>query len=109
MPDGFGEEAGDVDASDLGAALAAEAFLVPLVAVSITDIASGMSGSFDQGPAQVLRAVLGQWSTDIAVARLAHDRTEARVSGELLRTREAGDVADLRGDCVGQQRPYSRH
>jgi hypothetical protein len=32
MPDGLGQLAGDVDASDLGAALAAEAALVALAA-----------------------------------------------------------------------------
>ena len=74
MPDGFGELAGDVDPCNFSATLATQTALVTLVAVSIADIASGMSGSFDEGPAQVLRALLGQWPTDIAVARLAHDR-----------------------------------
>ena len=78
--------------------------LVSLVAVSIADIASGMSGSFDEGPAQVLGPVLGQRPTDIAVARLAHDRAETGVAGELLGTGEPADVADLGGDRVGEKR-----
>ena len=38
-PDGFSQMAGDVDPGDLGATLAAEAVLGPLVAVSIVRIA----------------------------------------------------------------------
>ena len=64
MPDGFGELAGDVDPGNLGATLAAEAVLVALVAVSIADITSGVGGSLDERPAQVLGPVLGQWPTD---------------------------------------------
>src|ERR1035437_7979288 len=91
MPDGLGEEAGDVDPGDLGATLAAKAFLVALVAVSIVRSASGVSGSLYQGPAQVLGAVLGQRSTEVMVSRLAHDRAQARIASELLRAREPSD------------------
>src|ERR1035437_910185 len=109
MPDGLGQLTGNVDPGNLRATLAAEAFLIALVAVSIADIASGMSGSFDERPAQVLRAILGERPTDIAVARLAHDRTQPGVSGELLGAREAGDVADLGGNGVGQKRTHARN
>ena len=65
VPDGFGELASDVDASDLRASLAAEPVLGPLVAVPIADITSGVGGSFDERPAQVLWAVLGQRSASV--------------------------------------------
>ncbi len=52
MPDGLGQLAGDVDAGNLRATLAAKAVLGPLVAIPIADIAGSVSGSFDQRPAQ---------------------------------------------------------
>src|SRR5271157_5332884 len=109
MPDGFGELAGNVDPGNFGAALATQAFLVPLVAIPIVDITGGVGGSLHQGPAQVLRPVLGQRSAEVAVARLAHDRAEARIASELLRTREAADIADLGRDCVGEKRADAGH
>ena len=51
MPDGFRELAGDVYPGDLGATLAAQAFLVALVAIPVADITGGMGGSLHQGPA----------------------------------------------------------
>ena len=60
VPDGFGELAGELDAGDLGAALAAKALLRPLVALDVTRIAGGVDGGFDERPAQVLGAVLGE-------------------------------------------------
>src|SRR5664280_2678210 len=107
MPDGLGQLAGDVDPGNLGATPAAEAFLVPLVAVSIVRMAGGVSSCLHQGPAQVLRSVLGQRSAEVAVTRLAHDRAKARIAGELLRAREAGNVADLARDRVGEKRSHA--
>src|SRR5450759_635958 len=92
MPDGLDQLAGDVDPGNLGATLATQAFLVPLVALPIADIASGVSSGFDERPAQVLGPVLGQRPSDIAVARLAHDRAQPGVSGQLLGAREPSDV-----------------
>src|SRR5664280_1352338 len=78
VPDGFGELASDVDPGDLRAALTAQAPLGPLVALAIVSVAGSVGGGLDERPAEVLRAVLG--------------------------AREAADVADLRGDRVGEDR-----
>src|SRR5450759_5533707 len=107
MPDGLGQLAGDVDPGNLGATLATQAFLVPLVAVSIVRMAGGVGGCFDKRPAQVLGPVLGQRPAEVAVARLAHDRAQARIASELLRDREAGNVADLARDRVGEKRTHT--
>jgi hypothetical protein len=104
VPDRFGELAGEVDPGDLGAALPAEAPLHPLVAAPIAGVASRVGGGFDQRPAQVLRPVLRQWPTDIAVARLSNQRAQSGIPGELLGAGEPADVADLRGDRVGEDR-----
>src|ERR1017187_1052831 len=102
VPDRFGELAGEVDPGDLRAALPAEASLHPLVSFAIAGVAGRVGGRFDQRPAEVLRPVLRQWPTDIAVARLSNQRAQPGVSGQLLRAREPADVADLRGDRVGE-------
>ena len=60
VPDGAGELAGDVDPGDLAAALAAEALLVPLVALAARRVPRGMGGGLDERPAQVLGAILGE-------------------------------------------------
>ncbi len=57
---------------------------------------------FDQRPAQIGRAVLGERAAAVDVARLAHARTEAGVADQLRRCREAIDVADLGGDRVAE-------
>ena len=59
LPDRFGELAGDLDPGDFGAALAAEADLGALVVIDVDGVSGGVDGSFDEGPAQVLGAVLG--------------------------------------------------
>src|SRR5664280_2406579 len=107
MPDGLGQLAGDVDPGNLGATPATQAFLVPLVAVSIVRMAGGVGGCLHQGPAQVLRSVLCQRSAEVAVTRLAHDRAKARIASELLRAREAANVADLARDRVGEKRAHA--
>src|SRR5665213_3008745 len=84
VPDGFGELAGEIDPGDLRATLPPETLLGVLVPLSIVGIASRMGGGLDQRPAQVLRAVLGQRPTDIAVARLSNQRTQPGVAGQLL-------------------------
>src|SRR5512144_792808 len=58
VPDRHREPAGDVDLGDLGAALAAEPSLVPLVALGVGRVAHGVHGRLEQGPAQVAGPVL---------------------------------------------------
>ena len=58
----------DVDAGDLGAALAAEPRLRVLVSVAVGGVASRVGGRLDVGPAQILRSVLGQRPAVIGVA-----------------------------------------
>jgi hypothetical protein len=60
VPDGLGQLASEVDPGDLRAALATQALLRALVSLQVANIASGVSGSFDECPAQVLGAVLRQ-------------------------------------------------
>ena len=110
MPDGFGELAGDVDAGDLRATLTAETPLGPLVPFPIVGVTGSVGGGLDERPAQVLWAVLGERPPDVAVARLTDEWAQPRVPGELLGAREAADVADLRGDRVGEDRtdPWNR-
>jgi hypothetical protein len=60
VPDGLGEGAGEFDAGDLGATLAAEAGLGSLVVVAVTLVVGSVNRGFDQRPAQILGAVTGQ-------------------------------------------------
>src|SRR5215211_8682948 len=60
VPDGLGELAGDLDAGDLGAALAAEPGLGRLVMVAVAGVTGGMGGGLQQRPPQVAGAVLAQ-------------------------------------------------
>jgi hypothetical protein len=95
MPDGLGELAGKIDAGDLRAALATEPLLRALVSLAIAGISGGMGRGFDQRPAQIRRAVLGQRSAPVLATGLADQRAQPGVPGELLGAREAVDVADL--------------
>ena len=65
VPDGLGQLASEVDPGDLGAALAPEALLGPLISLQVANIAGGVGRGFDQRPAQVLGAVLRQWATSV--------------------------------------------
>jgi hypothetical protein len=56
VPDGSGQFAGDVDASDLGPALATEALLVPLVAVLVDRFRPRLLGSEPRGGSHRRRA-----------------------------------------------------
>ena len=58
VPDGLGELASYLDTRDLGAALAPEAGLGPLVVVLVGRMIRRVHSSFDESPAQVLRSVL---------------------------------------------------
>ena len=98
VPDRFGELSGDVDLSDLGATLAAQAALVALVALAIGRVAQGVHGGFEHRPAQVLRALFGQRAAAVAITGLIDAWAEPRVAAKLLRRGEPADVADLRGD-----------
>ena len=102
VPDRFRQLAGQVDPSDLGAALTAEPTLRPLAAFLVVGMSSRVDGGFDERPALVLGAILRQWPTNVAAARLTDERAEAGVASELLGTREAVDIADFRRDRVGQ-------
>ena len=95
VPDGLGQLASEVDPGDLGAALAPEALLRALVSLEVARISCSVGGGFDQRPAQVLGAVLGQWATSVLRSRPADQRAQAGVPGQLLGRREPGDVADL--------------
>lgn len=79
----------------------AEPLLRPLVPLPLGGVAGGAGGRPDEGPAQVLGSVSGERSPAVSAARLADDRAQACVSGELLGRAEPGDVADLGGDRVG--------
>src|SRR5664280_1588631 len=110
VPDSFGELASDVDPGDLRATLAAQAPLGPFVPLAIVGIPGSMGGGLDERPAQVLRTVLGERPADVTVARLPDEWAQPGVPGELLGAREAADLADLRGDRVGEDRtdPWER-
>src|SRR4029453_15064595 len=100
--DRFGESAGEVDLGDLGAALFADACLQSWVAVAVGGVGAGVGGGLDKRPAQVARALLGEWAAQVALARLVDARAEAAVAGELARAGEAADLAELGGDRVGE-------
>ena len=53
-------------------------------------------GRFDQGPAEIVRAVLAQRAAPVALAGLLDAWREAGVADELARAGEACDVAELR-------------
>jgi hypothetical protein len=101
VPDRFGELSGEVDLGDLGAALAAQALLRALIALGVDEVLTGMQRGFEQRPAQVARALLGDRSAAIGPAGLVDARTEAGVAAELGWRGEAIDVADLR--CDGER------
>jgi hypothetical protein len=84
VPDGLGQLASEVDPGDLGAALAPQALLGPLVSLQVASIAGGVGRGFDQRPAQILGAVLRQRATPVLRSRLADQRAQARVPGQLL-------------------------
>jgi hypothetical protein len=95
VPDRLGEAAREVDLGDLGAALAAESALGVLVALGVVGVLAGVQRGFEQRPAQVLGAVLGDRAAGVDAAGLADARAQAGVAAELGRRREAVDVADL--------------
>jgi hypothetical protein len=67
VPDGLGDLAGDFDAGDFLAALAAETGDGALVVLGVAGMARRVGGGFDERPAQVLGSVLGQRSTVVLV------------------------------------------
>src|SRR5262245_31392919 len=68
VPDGVGEAAGEVDLGDAGAALFAEAVFDCVVAVAVVGVAAGVGAGFEQGPAQVAGAVLGEGAAAVVFA-----------------------------------------
>ena len=73
-----------------GPALLAEALLRALVGGPERRRAGGMDGRLDEGPAQVLRTVLGQRPAVVPVAGLADERAEPGVADELLTPTRSG-------------------
>ena len=65
-------------------------------------MASGVGCRLDEGPAQVAGTVLGETATVVLSTGLVDPRAQPGVAGELLGAVEAGDVADLGRDGVGQ-------
>jgi len=53
VPDRLGELAGELDLGDLGAALAAEAFLGALIVLGVERVVAGEQRGLKQRPAQV--------------------------------------------------------
>src|SRR4029077_18037759 len=100
---------GEVDPGDLGSALAAEPLLGPLVPLAIVGSSCRVGRGFDHRTAQVLRAVLGERATAVLAARLADERAESGVPGQLLWAREPSDVADLRSDRVREHPADTGH
>jgi hypothetical protein len=78
--------------------LATKPLLGALVVVAVAGVAGCMGGRLDQGPAQLRRAVLGQWAALGAAAGLVHPRAQPGVATQLLGRREPTDVAHLGGD-----------
>ena len=95
VPDSLGELAGKIDAGDLGAALAAEPLLGALVSIAIATIPGNVGGGFDQGPAQVRRAVLGEGSAPVLATGLADQWAQPGVPGELLGRGETATSAAI--------------
>src|SRR5438067_11183382 len=79
VPDRLGELSGDVDLGDLGTALAPEAFLVALVALAIGGVSECVHRGLEHRPAQVLRALLGQWTAAVLLAGLGCTRGHSPV------------------------------
>ena len=77
------------------ATLAAEASFGALIALGVDGVAAGMQRGFEQRPAQIARALLGDRPAPIAGAGLVDARTELGVAAEFGRRGEALDVADL--------------
>src|ERR687897_1629853 len=109
VPDRVRQPAGDVDLGDLGAALLAEPALGALVALRVGGVAQRVHRRLQQRPAQIGGPVLGERAAAVLLARLVDARAESRVAGELLRAREAGDLADLGGDRKRQDPPDPGH
>jgi hypothetical protein len=63
---------------------------------------AGVVGRFDQRPAEVGRAVLGERSAAVVFAGLGDARAEAGVADQLAWAWEASDLANLGGDRVGE-------
>src|SRR6266513_3556809 len=68
VPDRVGESARDVDLGDLGTALLAHPLLVSLVALGVGGVPERVHRRLQQRPAQVGRAVLGQWAAAVLLS-----------------------------------------
>jgi hypothetical protein len=104
VPDGFGELAGEIDPGDLRAALPAEAPLHPLGAVPIAGVASRVGGASISAQRRYFGPFL---ASGPRTSRLPDCRTSGHRPGypaSFLLAREPADVADLRGDRVGEDR-----
>jgi hypothetical protein len=88
VPDRGADLAGKLHPGDFRSALTAEALLGVFVPFAIGGMAGGVSGRLDEGPAEVLGAVLGKGSAIVPATRLADEGTQPGVPGELLGGRE---------------------
>jgi hypothetical protein len=61
-------------------------------------------GRFDQGPAQLGRAGLGELAAKARLSRLVDDRVEAGQAGDLLGAAEAARLVDLGEQMAGEDR-----
>jgi len=86
-----------------GAALLAEPALGVLIAIGVDRVPERVHGRLEHRPAQVARSLLGQRGAAVLVTGLIHARAQTCVAAQLLRRREAVDVADLGGDRERQQ------
>jgi hypothetical protein len=65
----------------------------------------GVHGGFDECPAKVRQACLGELALAAAVAGLINDRVKAGQAGDLVGVAEAMGLADLGQHVAGQDRP----
>ena len=75
--------------------MAGEAALGALVTLAVVGVLAGVQRRFEQAPAQVARAVLGDRAAAVGGTRLDDAWAQAGVAAELGRRGEAFDVADL--------------
>ena len=70
VPDRGGEFAGDLDTGDLGATLFAAATFGAFVVMPVAGMFRGVHRGFDERPAQIARAVLGERTAPVRLAGL---------------------------------------
>src|SRR5215218_7515447 len=102
VPDRVGELARDREGGDLAAALAPVPGAAALEDGAVERVSAGGVRRLDKRPAQVVGAVLAQGPAAVCLPGLLDPGGKAAVADQLHRRSEAGDVADLGGDRVGE-------